>query len=210
MQLPLRADQGESSGADSGSTSHGLLARIRTGEALAWGQLVELYGPLVYGWCRLSGLQAADAADVVQNTFAAVSQHVVEFRRDRPGDSFRNWLWMITRNKIYDHFRSQRVRAQAIGGSDAQHRLLELPERRPEESSSEGSMSALNDIQRRAVALVRAQVEGRTWQAFWYVTVEGRTVAEAAADLGMSVRAVYEAKYRVRRRLRQEYAELIE
>jgi hypothetical protein len=31
--------------------------------------------------------------------FAAVAQRIFDFRRDRPGDSFRAWLWGIAWHK---------------------------------------------------------------------------------------------------------------
>ncbi len=52
--------------------------------------------------------------------------------------------------------------------------------------------------------------EPRTWQAFWGVTVVGDKPADVAADLEMSVAAVYMAKSRVLRRLREEFTELLD
>src|SRR5690349_1212705 len=88
-----------------GSTSSSLLDQIRAGDAGGWRRLVHLYGPLVYGWARRSGLQAADAADVMQEVFRAVHTGIAGFRRDRPGDSFRAWLWGVTHTKLRDFWR---------------------------------------------------------------------------------------------------------
>ncbi len=52
--------------------------------------------------------------------------------------------------------------------------------------------------------LVRAEFENRTWEAFRRAVVEGQSPAQIAADLGMTIQAVYQAKSRVLRRLRQE------
>jgi RNA polymerase sigma-70 factor (ECF subfamily) len=51
---------------------------------------------------------------------------------------------------------------------------------------------------------MKTEFQPATWQAFWSLTVEGKSGAEVAADLGMSIDAVYAAKSRVLRRLRQE------
>ena len=51
---------------DPGSTASSLLEQVRAGEPGAWQRIVHVYGPLVYGWARRAGLQAADAADVMQ------------------------------------------------------------------------------------------------------------------------------------------------
>ena len=93
----------------------------------AWQRLVKLYGPLVYQACRRAGLQPTDASGVFQEVFQAVAMHIAGFRRDRPGDTFRGWLLTITQNKIRDHFRRLGTQPEAIGGTDAHRRLLELP-----------------------------------------------------------------------------------
>ena len=46
--------------------------------------------------------------------------------------------------------------------------------------------------------------EPATWQAFWKTAVEQKAAREAAAELNTSIAAVYMAKSRVLRRLREE------
>jgi RNA polymerase sigma-70 factor (ECF subfamily) len=43
--------------------------------------------------------------------------------------------------------------------------------------------------------------------AFWKTTVDGESAADAAADLNMTRNAVYLAKSRVLRRLREEFTD---
>jgi RNA polymerase sigma-70 factor (ECF subfamily) len=186
------------------------LDRVKAREGEAWERLADLYGPLVYGWCRQSGLQAEDAADVGQEVFGAVLTRVERFRRDRPGDTFRGWLWTITRNKIRDHFRRRSGRAQAPGGTGAQQQLAQIPDAPPDLSVTSPSSKVRGLLEHRAVEMVRAGVEDRTWRAFWLVTVEGRAPADVAQELGITAQAVYDAKYRVRRRIRHELGDLIE
>ena len=49
-----------------------------------------------------------------------------------------------------------------------------------------------------------------TWKACWETVVAGRHAADVAAELGLSENAVYLAKARVLRRLREELAELLD
>src|SRR6185369_14090212 len=113
---------------DSQATSLTLLQRVQASQPAAWERLVDLYAPLVLHWCRRGGLNGQDADDVFQEVFRSVAEHVGDFRRDRPGDSFRGWLRTITRNKVLDYFRRQQQQAVAAGGSDMQRQLLEVPE----------------------------------------------------------------------------------
>lgn len=193
---------------DSVSTS--LLDRVKAQEPEAWERLVELYGPVVYEWCRIGGLQAEDAADVFQEVFGAVASRVNEFCRDGQGTSFRGWLWTITRNKICDHFRHLQTSAQGQGGTAALQRLAAIPNAPPDSSQTGTHVAPVNAVEHRAMELVRASVEEQTWRAFLQLTLRGRSAADVAADLGMNVRAVYEAKYRVIRRIREEMRGLIE
>ena len=108
------------------SLSSSLLTRLQCRDGDAFQRLVELYGPVVYGWCRRRGLQPADAADLGQEVFASVAQRIADFRRDRPSDSFRAWLWGIARHKLLDHWRGRERRPVAVGGSEAQAQLAQV------------------------------------------------------------------------------------
>jgi len=192
-----------------GSVSSGLLDRVRARQPEAWRRLVRLYGPVVYGWCRQSGIQASDAADVVQEVFQSVSTAINGFRRNRPGDSFRGWLWTITRNKLRDHFRHRQGLPAAQGGTEAQQRLAQIPDNPPDSSSVDDKIDGSQSLTNRGLELVRAEFEDRTWQAFWRATVDAQPAAAVADELGMTVAAVYKAKSRVMRRIRQELGDLL-
>jgi RNA polymerase sigma-70 factor (ECF subfamily) len=49
-----------------------------------------------------------------------------------------------------------------------------------------------------------------TWKAFWEQAVEGRPAAEVAAELGLTIGAVYASKFRVLDRLRRELADMLD
>jgi len=192
--------------ADPSSASSTLLERVKHQQPEAWQRLVDLYGPLVYRWCRHWQLQPNDAADIVQEVFTAVSQHIGSFERQTGQGGFRAWLATIARNKVFDFYRRQRDHATAHGGTDAYQQLAQVPE---PEALSEATDVA--DDQRlltsRAMQLVRAEFEDRTWEAFRRAVLDGQQPAHIAEDLRMSVNAVYKSKSRVLRRLRQELSE---
>ncbi len=186
-----------------------MLVRLQAQEPEAWRRLTLLYGPVIYAWCRRAGLQSEDAADVGQEVFQAVVRNLASFRRERPSDTFRGWLWTITHNKLRDYWRRRQGRPQAAGGSSAHDRLLQVPadDSLPSLSSASGEEST--SLFRRALELIRTEFEERTWQAFWGVTVEGRPAVDVAAELGMSPGAVYVAKSRVLRRFREELGDIV-
>ena len=192
---------------DSADTSPSLLARIRVADQSAWARLVHVYSPLVYAWCRRAGLSAEDAADVMQDVWAAVSVAVPRFDATA-GGSFRGWLYTICRNKVIDLHRRRSGRPLAEGGSTALGRLAELPDTEPDESLSDphtGSTAVLH----RAVEIIRGDFEPTTFRAFWATAVECRPAAAVAAELGVSAAVVYQSKSRVLRRLKQEFEGLV-
>jgi len=208
--MNARSDGSRYGAVEPGSISSTLLDQIRARRPEAWQRLVDLYGPVVYRWCRQLGVGRADAADVVQEVFAAVAAGAVRFRRETPEHSFGAWLRTITRSKVCDHFRRRRGLLDAEGGTDAQQRLLNLPEPAEESLSLSAPLATDTRFVHRALEVVRAEFEPRTWDAFWRIAVDGQSPAEAAAAMRMSLSAVYQAKSRVLRRLRRELSDSAE
>jgi RNA polymerase sigma-70 factor (ECF subfamily) len=187
------------------STSHTLLERVRLRDATAWRRFVELYGPVVFAWARRASLQSHDAADVVQEVFQSVAAGLARFRFDRPGDTFRGWLRTITLNKVRDQFRNRPNYALGAAAID------ELPARiAAEDDADSGSGRAVAELAHRALQLLQTEFEPNTWRAFLRTAVDGCPPAETAAELGLSMAAVYKAKSRVLNRLRRELDGLLD
>lgn len=191
-------------------TATSLLARAAGRQVDAWARLVSLYGPLVYGWCRRWGLQASDAENVGQEVFLRVSAKLAEFRCDRPGDSFRGWLWRISYRCFVDHLRQQQAGGIGVGGSTARALLAQVPASEaepPVEQAQAGDDCLL--LYRRIMELIRGEFSDRDWRAFQRVVIDGMAAADVAAELRVSVNVVYLAKSRVLRRVRDEFAGLL-
>ncbi|HKB01726.1 MAG TPA: sigma-70 family RNA polymerase sigma factor [Gemmataceae bacterium] len=183
-------------------TSASLLDRLRRpGDHAAWGQFVHLYTPLLYQWAQQLGLRNAEAADLVQDVFVQLLKALPEFRYDGR-HSFRAWLCTVARNKFRDARRKHLPVAagsglDAIAGADDPAAEIDAAEYR----------RFLTD---RALQLARREFAPATWQAFWQVVVEGRPAAEVAAELGLTTNAVYLARGRILRRLREALDGLLE
>ena len=189
------------------STHPSLLQRARSRDAIAWERMVALYGPLVLSWCRGLGLRDADAADVFQDVFQAVAVHLSGFHHGRSGGTFRGWLRTITRNKVHDHYRRREREPAGVGGSEARRVFDQLAGALPPDAPEEVTAEA--ELLHRALAMIREEFEPRTWSAFWQTAVEGRLVADVAADLAMTPGAVRVAKSRVLHRLRTDLGDLL-
>jgi RNA polymerase sigma-70 factor (ECF subfamily) len=200
-------NSGEDAPQSATATSPSLLERLKADDPAAWDRLVALYAPLVYRWCRRAGLPEQEIADVFQDVFHAVATHIVAFRREAKGDTFRGWLRTITRNKVHDHFRRLGREPCGAGGTEAQLRFSRLPDAQAEGDDSDQG-PADNGLFRRALEMLRGEFEERTWRAFLLTAVDDRAAPEVAQELGMSPGAVRVAKSRVLRRLREELGEI--
>jgi RNA polymerase sigma-70 factor (ECF subfamily) len=101
--------------------------------------------------------------------------------------------------------RSQRRRERAVGGSSFLRRLHDI-ESDESELSERWEREFNRGLIRRLLAGLADEFGPIALAAFRMVTVERREPAEVAGELGLSVGAVYSAKSRVLRRLRQEAA----
>jgi RNA polymerase sigma-70 factor (ECF subfamily) len=191
--------------------SSSLLDRLIEHDSEAWKRIVRLYYPMVRGWCQRGGLQAEDAADVAQEVFRALAGGVGRFRREGGQNAFRGWLYGITQRQLLAHWRRQKSEPTGVGGSEVLEWFAGVPEGASavDGGSSLAAPAERHELLRRAVALLKEGVAERTWQAFWRAAVEGHAPADIAADLGMSVNAVYVAKARLLARLREEFGGLI-
>jgi RNA polymerase sigma-70 factor (ECF subfamily) len=190
------------------TTPLSLLERARLRDEDAWSRLVALYRPLVLFWCNRAGLAASDAEDVAQEVLASVAGNLGSFRRDRPGDTFRGWLRIITRNAVSAHARRNKGRPHSEGGAAAWERLQDVAD--PLAGIEAEETAEIDRLYRGAVEQVRVEFEERTWQAFWLTAIDGRSPAALTEELGMSIAAIRQAKSRVLRRLKQEMGELLE
>lgn len=184
-------------------TPSSLLNRLRQSpEQSAWERFVDLYTPLLFAWTNRLGLDGHDAADLVQDVFTVLVEKLPHFHYDAQ-KSFRAWLKTILLNRWRKQQRQQAAEKRAphidpdeVAGPD------DVPEMEAEEYR--------RHLVRRALALMQTQFEPATWKACWEFVVRDRPAGEVAAELGVSLNAVYLAKSRVLRRLREELQELLD
>jgi RNA polymerase sigma-70 factor (ECF subfamily) len=185
------------------NTSSSLLERLRQPfDPEAWERFVSLYTPLIYSWGRRVGLQEQDAADLVQDVFVTLLQVLPTFAYDRHR-SFRRWLWTVTINKWRKDRKQDNRQVRGLG---------DHPEPVAIADDLEGAWEAeyQEHVANQALQLMRADFEETTWKACWEMVAVGRPPAEVAAELGLTVGAVYAAKFRVLKRLRRDLQGLLD
>ena len=183
-------------------TRASLSARLRQAPAdqSAWAEFVERYGRKLYGWCRHWGLQEADAQDVAQDVLVRLAAKMRGFDYD-PSRSFRAWLKTLARHALSD-FCDARRQVEAAGGSQVVELLQSIEAR--EDLVQQLDEEFDREVLEEAMTRVQARVTPKTWRVFEMTAREGRSGAETAAALGMSVAAVFVAKGRVQNFLQDE------
>ena len=187
------------------STSVSLLRRLRESDAEAdWIRFTKLYTPLVFYWGRSQGLDATDAADLVQDVMAKLVVKLRQFQYDQ-SLNFRGWLRTISVNQARDLHRAKANRT--VTGLDN----VDDPAH-PSANSVDlfDHQEYCAYVVARGRDLIRAEFEPLTWDACWKYAVEGRSAGDVAKELGITANAVRIAKCRVFARLRKELEGLIE
>jgi RNA polymerase sigma-70 factor (ECF subfamily) len=185
-------------------TSASLLEQLRQPSAPeSWRRFVRLYTPLLYQWARRLGLQDADAADLLQDVFTILHRSLPAFAYD-PRRNFRAWLHTILLNCWRERRRRDQVRLLPTNRDDLDQFAADG------DGPDLGEEEYRQQLVRRAIQVMQADFEASTWKACWQLIVDGRRAADVAAELGLTAAAVYAARSRVLRRLRNELRGLLD
>jgi RNA polymerase sigma-70 factor (ECF subfamily) len=167
-----------------------LVLRVGEGDARAYHELVSRHAAKVRAFVMRLTRDAADADDVVQETFLRLWLHAAEFEsRSR----VTTWLCKIAHNLAIDRLRTK-------------NRLRPLPD--DETMPVSARQPKLVDEKRRAEALERAiaALPERQAAAIELVHRQGLSGAEASEVLGVGTEALESLLARARRTLKAELA----
>lgn len=195
---------------DGGTTSPTLLGRVADWrDAPAWRELFARYDPLLRRWAAGSGLDGATVDEVCQRIWVELADRLRTFRYD-PSRSFRGWLRELCRSRIIDLARQRQREGLATRPLSDEpesegrgERELDLEPGEDVADQCAAYVALLREAEH-AQRAVREKVDARTWQAYWQIAIENRSVRETATALGMSYAAAYAARTRVHERLRAE------
>jgi RNA polymerase sigma factor (sigma-70 family) len=187
---------------DSPTTRPSLLLRIRRkDDHAAWAEFVEIYAPLIHGYCRRRSLQEADAANLTQDILSKVMNHADRFEYDTARGQFRGWLLTLTRNRINDHFSGLKRQTRGSGDTGVRAILEQVPDQ-DEQDDEQWDTDYQHRLFHWVAEKIRDEFQDATWRAFWNTAVKGQAAKQVAENLSMSVGAVYIAKSRVLARLK--------
>jgi RNA polymerase sigma-70 factor, ECF subfamily len=167
------------------STDEELIAAMAAGDRVALERLYRRHAPWIAG--RLSTLTSSRdlAEETLQDTFLSAWRGARHYRGEGPVGA---WLWGIARRRLV---------------SLARRRPGALPEEREiEPPGPEEIVISHEDAAQVRLAVARLPVDQRA--AIEAVVFEGRSVAEAAASLGVAEGTIKSRLHRARLRIREE------
>jgi RNA polymerase sigma-70 factor (ECF subfamily) len=162
-----------------------LLRAANRGDERAYRAFLEAVAPVIRGVARAraGGLGPDACEDIVQETLLAIHRKRHTWREDMP---VRPWLYAIVRYKVTDAFRARGRRVQ-VPIEDVAEALAAPPGPDPTE--------------RRDAERMVARLEGRSGAVVRAIGLDGASVAETSAALGMTETAVRVALHRGLKRL---------
>ena len=194
-------------------TRASLIERLKNWQDQAsWQDFFDSYWKLIYGVARKTGINDAEAQDVVQETMASVAKQMPTFRYDPSVGSFKGWLLKLTRWRIVDQIRKRPPSAShhpwsdglADGTSTVEHGID------PESQALEDLWNTEweTNLLEAAMANVKRKLDPARYQIFDFYVNKGLPAEKVAERFGVSVDQVYLAKHRITAMLKAEVRRL--
>jgi len=164
---------------------------MRQGDDLAIHLYREHATPLLRFVLSLNGGVRADAEDVVQETLVRAWRHAD--RLDPAAGSLRPWLLTVARRLVIDQHRRRQARPPEVSDASLEYR--------PSEESVEKALSAME------VSELLDTLSPAHREVLMATYLRGKSVAEAAAELGVPPGTVKSRVYYALRALKVAAAE---
>jgi RNA polymerase sigma factor (sigma-70 family) len=195
---------------DPAATRSSLVNRLRNWtDHGGWQDFFDTYWKLIYSVALKAGLSDAEARDVVQETVVAVAKQMRAGGYDRTKSSFKNWLCLITRRRIVDHFRKRTdptLRAEPRSGDKASgtDTLARVPDPASLELDSVWEEEWQKNLLDAAIERVKQQVAPRQFQIFDLSVLRELPMADVTTLLKVNAAQVYLARHRVGALIKKE------
>jgi RNA polymerase sigma factor (sigma-70 family) len=173
----------------------------------AWQEFANIYTPVVYRLALRKGLQHADAEDLSQQVLTAIAKAIGRWHTDPTRAKFRTWLHRIAQNQIINAL-TRAAPDRATGDPTVMFNLNEQPALAAD--STLVRLELQREVFRWAADHIRQEFRPVTWEAFWLTAIENLSVEQTARQLRLSPGAIYAARSRIMRRLKEKVCEFDE
>lgn len=171
----------------------------------AWTEFVSAYEPFLRRLIERRGVAERHVPDVTQQVLAAIVQSVDGWRDDGDPASFRRWLNRVARNVVLKFLSRERRQVGGQGGTDVQELLNRVPD-----ACDEQAWKYEYELVVWAAEQVRSEFRETSWNALWATLIDGRPVADVAAELGVTPGSIYMSHSRIMARIRAKVREVVD
>jgi len=193
-------------------TRQSLLFRLRDWQDQAgWREFFEMYWRLIYNVARRSGLNDAEAQDVVQNTFIYLTRKMPDFQYDRERGSFKSWLRVVTRSRIQVFWRMQKPDEKFVADPrfcGSTYDIEEIPDPTADAPDDVWQREWEENLLNAALRRVRGKISSQQMLIFRLSTVDELPLPQVAKKLGVNLAQVYLARHRVGKLMKAELQRL--
>lgn len=183
------------------TTRLSLLIRLRDrSDSLGWEEFHDRYGELLYRYARARGARHDDAEDIVQEVEMAIFKAMGNFEYDARKGRFRSYL----RSAVV-HAMSRKSRKEARQAPALDPLVFDFVAAAKDSSAdARWEREWRHHRLRWALRAITNEFEDVTLKAFQLHALNGLSVEDTAAKLGLSKASVYQAKSRVLKRIKAE------
>lgn len=185
-------------------TRETLLKKLRyVDNEKAWEEFVYFYQKFIFSIIAKMGVSGPDCEDLSQKVLIKLWKKLPDFQYNQRKGAFRSWLYVITKNTVYNFLKKQNRKAEK---SKLASELEEF------EKKESGVDSFIDEEWKRHLTVlacknINKKMSSKTLEAFQSF-VNGEPVDSIAKRLDISEKTVYKYKSRVKEKLMEEIKHL--
>ena len=194
-------------------TRASLLSRLKNpDDSGSWQEFFDTYWDFLYGIAIKSGMTAAEAEDVLQETLISTAKYLKDFKYN-PSLSFKAWLRTNIKWRISDQFHKRLPLSSGSPQAENETNRTGTVERIANPDGSydlDGKWEEewREHIQKTVLSKIRTKVKPKHYQIFDAHVVKGWDVKKVMATLGVTADLVYQVKSRITDLIKKETARL--
>ena len=178
------------------STRSSFLRRVKAGDESAWFEFHEKYVDMIRRIGVRQGLSLQECEDLMVEVMLVFWRKLDDFVYDPGRGRFRSYLGVIARYVSFRILRDNRPLPAPP-----------LPESYPAEVDVAQMEAWRNYLLEKALEELRESVDTVTYEAFYMLFVQGRTIKEVSAVTRKSANALYGIRFRCAKKLKSIIAE---
>ena len=176
------------------TTSVTLLEKIIDGDEISWDNFHRMYAPLIRNCGEHWHLTADECDELIQEVMITFFKDAKSFKYDRNSGSFRAHLRSVARDCVFAVLEKRK---------DGGVPLMENPALLDYAFDEKWDAEWYDHICAEALDVLADEMEKTSYRSFYMYVIENRPPAEVAAELGISLNAVYVNKFRALEHLRR-------